>query len=423
MTGVKAYSSQVRCDEVNNMELKLAYDHGWIRMDVPSNVTIDEFRPASVKISQGENNLAACLDREEVRARIAGRSILIVVNDAYRATPTSKILMWLRRWDSTLLDRASFIVATGAHAAQSPEQLRMIFGELYDRIADRVILHDARDRSSMTRLGRDSLGGNVCVNTAVLRHESVIAIGSVEPHYFAGYTGGRKSIFPGLTDIETIERNHNLANSFNAAPLKCDGNPVAEHLDQLMAMLDPERFTGIQVVSDCRGGVAGLFVGSLGAAFKDAKHLCDRLYVRNVDSRYETVVCEVLPPLDCSLYQAQKSVENCQSAVMDGGKIVVVSACREGIGSDAFHDLALQWDRVANRPKDGRLRFGSHKLSRIISHARRIAVCIYSTLREDMVSQVFFEPVSDLRYFLTAGRAEGRIAIVHDAGNTVLRAG
>jgi nickel-dependent lactate racemase len=275
----------------------------------------------------------------------------------------------------------------------------------------------------MTLVGRDRFNCEVFLNSAVLRAGQVIAIGSVEPHYFAGYTGGRKSIFPGLTDLATVERNHNLANSLEAAPLKLAENPMAEHLDELMGLIDQDKLFGIQIVTDARHQVAGVFCGSLAKGFRDAVGLAQDIFAHSVTHKYDVVLCELLPPLDKNLYQVQKALENCQAAVADGGSAVVVAACEEGIGSDYFFDLAAKWDRDLNIPRDGKPTFGSHKLSRVNSIGKRIGVRLYSRLSDELPRRVFYEPLHDIERFLKE-RAEKRtllrMAVVHDAGHTVL---
>ena len=173
------------------------------------------------------------------------------------------MLDWLDRLDGQFLDRASFLIATGTHATPTDEHIAGIFGRHLRRVRARVCSHDAANRDAMVRVGDDPLGGGLYLNRIVLEHEAILVVGSVEPHYFAGYTGGRKSLFPGLTDLATVTRNHNLANSLDAAPLRLTGNPVAEHLDALLAAIDTSRFLSVQVVLDAGRRIAGCYCGTL----------------------------------------------------------------------------------------------------------------------------------------------------------------
>lgn len=356
-------------------------------------------------------------------AAIQGAS-LVVVNDGYRNTPTPLILQWLDRLDPEFLDRASFLIATGTHDAPTEEHYHRIFGPFHDRVQRRTSYHDCQDRNSMVRFTDDPLGGAVLVNRAVLGDRPVLIIGSVEPHYFAGYTGGRKSIFPGLVDLATTERNHNLASSMSAAPLKLAGNPVAEHLQRLTDQIDSERFFSIQAVLDAEHRLGGVFCGRLADSFDRAVFLADQIYAHHVSRTYDLVLAELRPPLDKNLYQLQKAVENCQAAVADGGVLAVVSACEEGIGSPHFYGLAERWDPMRNRPQNGLpATFGSHKLSRVVAISQRIQIKIYSTLAKEDIVRVFYEPLDNPQEFLYSRRnvcEKCNVAVVFDAGHTVL---
>ncbi len=406
------------------MKIELSYAKATLTLDIPTSVQVDTFSPTTVHDPLGVDAFTRGFLQAGGDRFLSGALPLIVVNDGYRNTPTSTILQWLDRLRPGVVDSARYLVSTGTHAAPSEEQYREIFGPFRERIKANIRCHDASDRSSMISIGRDGLDGEVWVNSAVVENRKILVISSVEPHYFAGFTGGRKAIFPGLVDFDTVARNHNLANSLEAAPLKLAGNPVAEHLDSLMAMLDSDKFFGIQVVADSRQQVAGLFLGRLDAAFKNASVMAEKTYSSRVSRRYDAVICEVLPPLDKNLYQAQKALENCQAAVVDGGAVIIVSACEEGVGSEAFFRLADKWDRQANRAKDGRQHFGSHKLSRVISIGKRVDVRLHSTLPDDVARHVFYEPLDNPQFFLysTGRECENyHLAVVHDAAHMVLK--
>jgi nickel-dependent lactate racemase len=207
-------------------------------------------------------------------------------------------------------------------------------------------------------------------------------------------------------------------------PMRLEGNPVAEHLQSLLTLIDSTRIFAIQVVVDARDRIAGVFAGDLDRAFSRAVELAGSVFSRDFDRPYDAVLCEMLPPLDENLYQAQKALENCRTAVVDGGSLIVVSACARGIGSTFFFDQAAGWNRETNQPHDGVYRFGSHKLSRVNALSKRIDVGLHSTLTDEVVSRVFYQPVKDIQGYINerAGRTnEYRVAVVHDAGHTVLK--
>ncbi|MBD3403992.1 DUF2088 domain-containing protein [candidate division GN15 bacterium] len=405
------------------MDISLAYGKATRIVTIPDGVEVDTF------ISRGIDTI---IDRATFLERFAasgGERLLdapfplMIVNDGYRHTPTARILAWLNSAYPERLDRADFLIATGTHPAPTEPQYRGIFGDLYDQLKSRILVHDCRDLESMEVVGRDRFGGEVYLNKAVLEHDNVLIIGSVEPHYFAGFTGGRKSLFPGVSDLATTERNHNLANSLDARPMRLRGNPVAQHFEELMTFVETREFYTVQIVMDADHNIREVCCGSLNDAFARACEVAARMYGCTADDTYDVVLCEMRPPLDKNLYQLQKGLENCRSAVHAGGAAIVVSACEEGVGSEHFFNQALTWDRHKNRPKDGILRFGSHKLSRVNAMTRRIDVLLHSELPHHSVKQVFYEPIDDITHYLAERRAShdlDRLAVVYDAGHTVV---
>jgi nickel-dependent lactate racemase len=406
------------------MEVRLAYGENGLDLIVPDRIEVDRFGLSAAEKPLGYADFESRFAAAGARKLFAGGLPLVIVNDGHRSTPTTRVLKWLDQYDSRLLDRLPFLIACGTHEEPSPDHLATIFGPYLDRVRDRLFWHDCRDLESMTKVGTDRFGEDVLLNRRAAEAVKLLAITSVEPHYFAGFTGGRKSFFPGLTDRATIERNHNLANSLDCAPLRIAGNPMAEHLDEMLDLLRPDRIFSVQLIVDAGRRIGDVFCGPIREAFAEAIVASEKLYAVPVEQPYDLVIAEVRSPLDRSLYQIQKALENCQLGVRDGGAIVVVAACRDGIGKRAFYDLADRWDREANAPVDGIPRFGSHKLSRVVAMSRRIKVCLHSELSENQPRRVFYEPVADLQQFLDeniGSRDRKRLAIVHDAGHTVLK--
>jgi len=407
-----------------HMEVRLAYADSEIGLDVPDWVELDRYDLTACDQIVTYSGFLESINTGGGARLLEGELPLIVVNDGHRNTPTAQILEWLETYDHRLVDAAHYLVACGTHGEPLPEHFQRIFGRFLDRIKPRLAWHDCNDISQMVRVGIDHFKADVWVNRRVVKATKLLVLTSVEPHYFAGYTGGRKSFFPGLANRATIERNHNQANSLECRPLRIAGNPMAEHLDEMLRLFGPEKVFSIQVVCDAAHTIGRVFCGRIDSAFAEAARASEALYARNVTRPYDLVVAEVRPPLDRSLYQVQKALEHCQTAVVDGGTVVVIAACQDGIGKRDFYDLSEEWDRENNRPMDGMPRFGSHKLSRVLAMTRRINVRLYSHLPDDQPRRVFYEPAHDLQALMSECLEKNnrkRLAIVHDAGHTVLK--
>lgn len=406
------------------MEIEIGYSNRKLKLKFDDDVKVARFAPRKVDRAVIYDDFVTALDRSKLDSFRTIASPLVIVNDGFRNTPTALILGWLRDYDKALFDSCRFLVATGTHVYPTEEHFDKIFGELYPEVRARLSVHNCHDDSSMIVLGTDNFGQEAKINRLAADSEAILVISSVEPHYFAGYTGGRKSFFPGLADLATIARNHNLANSLEAAPLRLQGNPVAEHLDELITMFDLSCVLSIQTVLDVESKLAGLFVGDLNSTFEQGVQLADKIYAHAVAEPFDAVICSMESPLDKNLYQTQKGLENCQAVVKDGGNIILVSACDEGIGSKHFYDLAQQWDIVTNKPVDGIQRFGSHKLSRVLTTKKRIGVRLFTEMNHDEARRVFYDPVDDLDKFINDSKQSTQqytVAVVDDAGSSVLK--
>jgi len=404
------------------MIISINYGDQKLDLTLPDYVHLDEFRHDPAGKTMDFEAFVVSLDSASVKPFNIEDADLYVLNDAYRMTPSARILDWLDK-AGRLNMRAGFLVATGSHRRPNDNELRKIFGGLYERIQPRIIVHDARDHESMIEVGNDDDGQPVYLNRRLVRAEKVVVISSVEPHYFAGFTGGRKSIFPGLCDLETTVRNHNRAVSFRAAPMKLDGNPVEENLRFLMNLFDHKKVFSIQLVLAGENNIQAVFAGDLQDTFRGACELAERIYGRKISDRYDLVLAEARPPLDTNLYQLQKSLENCQGAVIDDGTVVLFSKCREGIGSEDFYRLAESWIPSENDMPEGKSSFGRHKLYRVNKIGQRINVYLYSELDDGIAEKVYFKSIRDPQKLidkLTEGESKFRAALVRDSGQAVL---
>ena len=219
------------------MNVNLTYAGDTLSLDIPDGVSVDQFSPSvtdhPVDFDLFKDGFVKAGGDKYAKAD----RLLFVINDGHRNTPTPRLLELIEQYDSAIVEKADFLVAAGTHGQPSEAHYQKIFGRYHDRLRPKSEFHDCHDRARMKKIGTDWFDADVWVNEKLFEYDDIVIISSVEPHYFAGYTGGRKSILPGLADFKTIERNHNQANSLDAAPLKVKGNPVAEHMAAVLDML------------------------------------------------------------------------------------------------------------------------------------------------------------------------------------------
>lgn len=176
--------------------------------------------------------------------------VVFIVNDGTRPTPTAKVLKHI--YPMIKDKNIFFIVATGIHRKPTEDEYRMIFGQdIYEDLKKkgRIHAHDAKN-DPMTYLGKSENGTEMYLNKIVAEAKKVVPISSIEPHYFAGYTGGRKSFLPGVAAYKTISQNHYLALQDSARALALSDNPVNKDMMNAMHVLKNIDIFAIEMVLD-----------------------------------------------------------------------------------------------------------------------------------------------------------------------------
>ncbi|MCP4569304.1 MAG: DUF2088 domain-containing protein [FCB group bacterium] len=404
---------------------EVAFGVRQISFELESGDSLTEKEPADSDCRWNRESFRRVLDIARFDDFLTRGKPLVVVNDAFRPTPTGKVLSHLKNIFPDF--EADYIVACGNHPAPDKNEVAAIFEGFNLGENSQLFFHDSRDTEAMVVAG-ELEGQQLLLNRRLFEYSSVIVIGSVEPHYFAGYTGGRKSIVPGLCDVESTRRNHALAVSVEAQPTRLAGNPVAEHLNRLLDLAQLPPLFSIQVVAGRDRNIIDCFCGDLKTSFAEAVAASERIYAFETDKLYDLVVAEMRPPLDRNLYQLQKAIENCAAVVRDDGTIVAVSPCSEGVGNEEFYRLAAKLqneEMVLSRAELEHPPLGMHKLSRMVSLSRRIGVKVLTGLKREIVEQVFLEPVVSLEAEMQKLRQTEdkriNILLVRDAGQLVAK--
>lgn len=348
---------------------------------------------------------------------------LVIVNDGTRSTPTAKLLAALLP-SLSHSPKWQVIVATGLHRAPSDTEMHAIFGDTLDLVRSRVLVHNGYDDASLVSI--PAAGGPVEVNRALADADRVIALNSVEPHFFAGYTGGRKSIIPGLAGRRTIERSHAGAVTLAAAPLRVHGNPVREFIHKNTAFWGPDRLWALQVVLDRENRIAAAFAGDIDKTFEMACHAARKYYAVELTQRYDIILSAVHPPLDINLYQAFKGWELSQIAVRDNGVLIFTAPCREGVGSPFYKTMCemfpdqSQWPALADRPYT----LGLHKFVRTARATSRYHLMAVTDMPAAEVRRYGFEAYANLddaiRDAVAHVETPARALVVEDAAVTAL---
>jgi nickel-dependent lactate racemase len=324
------------------------------------------------------------------------KQVLVIVNDATRPTPTPKVLDVI--FDDLDKTRYNVIIATGVHRGPTQEEYLQIFGSYYERMKDHIIVHDAQKKEDQVFLGTSSNGTDMYVNKAAAAADKFIIISSVEPHYFAGYTGGRKSFLPGIAGYDTIEQNHKLALVPEACALSLAGNPVHEDMMDAIKTVKQEIFS-IMTVLDKHHKVYATCTGHIHDSFHAAIDKANEVFAAPLKEKADIVVSVVKFPQDINLYQAQKGIDNAKLALKENGIMILVAKCRDGIGGKAFADLLGACDtprQALDKIEQGYV-LGYHKAAKMAEIGLWAQMWGVTDVAPDVISKLFITPFSDLQ--------------------------
>ena len=338
------------------------------------------------------------LDNGSLREFLGARDpVLCIVNDATRPTKTSAVLD-ITKEDIRNTD-IHFLVATGAHRAPTRAELNMIFGTHFERHQNKIMIHDARADGSSECFGETRYGNALWLNKALKDYGRILCIGSVEPHYFAGFTGGRKSILPGIAAYSTIEGNHKHATHPKAQPLNLDGNPVHEEMVDCLRRLGDKQVYSVQMVLNRHNNVCAAFTGSIEQTFQMAARVGDAMYRAEIPRRADIVVTVAQWPFDINLYQTLKAIEHGRIAVRENGILIVVSPCHEGLGPKSFARLFETAESLEQAAHEGSIHYtlGDHNAINLASLRRSCDFWAITRISDSILERIGIRPFSSLQ--------------------------
>jgi nickel-dependent lactate racemase len=346
-------------------------------------------------------------------------SVLIVVSDATRATASAQVVNLLVRrlvQSGVSPSNMAVIFATGIHRpVTEKEKLELLTPFIVQRL--QVLAHDAYDPTTLTGFGTTASGVTVELNRVLKDFSRVFVIGGITFHYFAGFTGGRKSICPGLASANTIEATHMLALDFESGGRRAgvqtgalDGNAVHEECERVASLVAPA--FSINTIVDEKKQATKLFCGDWKPAHRAAcDYYLDRYSVRVWGKRDIVIVSSGGFPHDINLIQAHKALDMATLTCNDGGTIILLAECSDGLGRPDF----LKWfDARDSRALAARLVNGYEVNGQtawaLLSKAERFRVCLVSELPPEEVRKLHMVPVRTIEEGLAqAGSGDGFI--------------
>ncbi|MGQ0760940.1 MAG: nickel-dependent lactate racemase [Acidobacteriota bacterium] len=328
--------------------IELGYGRKTISFDYdPARVEVLAPRDQGRPLSDGEIGAAidSPIDSPPLEELIEpSDTVLIAASDATRATGSAQIINLLVRrliQFGVLPSDIAIIFATGIHRpVRDEEKAELLTPFIAQRI--RTIDHDAYAQRNLVQIGVTDTGTPIEVNSALKEFSKVILTGGVGFHYFAGFTGGRKSICPGLASARTIEATHMLALDFERGGRRAGvgsgllkGNAVSEECERVAAMIDPAFL--VNTIVDERGRAKQVFAGHWRAAHQRACEAYAATHSQTIAEKRELVIVSGGgAPYDLNMIQAHKALDMAAHACVDGGRIVLLAECGDGLGRPDF---------------------------------------------------------------------------------------
>ena len=357
-------------------------------------------------------------------------SIAIIVSDMTRFWMRQDIVVpllvrYLVEKCGRKYEDLEIIIATGTHVGGSEEDLRtLVASDIYDKV--KTVNHDCR-ADDLVYLGTTSYGTPVKVNKDAADADLVICLGAATYHVMAGFGGGRKSILPGISSLETIKHNH----AYSLAPDKfitnpeigngvLDGNPLNEDMLEAAAMM--KNLFMVTLVTDTEFRLSSIFAGHWRKSWEAACEEVRRIYRVPVKEKADVVItsCGGFPK-DESLYQGTKAVDNVISALKDGGTLVLLLEGRNGGGSPDYFD----WIKpLVNGTFEKELRenftVGGYIFFLNCEQAARFNILMYSSIPAETVAPMGIKSYDNLDKLMEDAHLEGKSIYVIPTGSTVL---
>jgi nickel-dependent lactate racemase len=320
------------------MNIKLAYGRNGQNVTLPE--TVEVLTPRFLPGLPDETEAL----REALRAPIGlaplaklvkpGEKVVVVHTDITRATPNDRILpVLLDELELAGITRENITLLNGlgTHRSQTEAELRIMLG---DRLVEkyRCLQHDCNDDANLVSLGETSMGHPVRINRFYLEADVRILTGFIEPHFFAGFSGGPKAVLPSLAGVESVFTNHGI--DMIAHPKATwgvvEGNPIWEEMRAVALRTHPTFLLNVSL--NVNREITGIFAGDMLSAYAKGCAFVKKNAMRAVDEPYDIVITTNSGyPLDQNLYQSVKGMSAANQIVRQGGSIIIAAACEDGL--------------------------------------------------------------------------------------------
>jgi lactate racemase len=389
------------------MKINLAYGRGYLPIDLPGDRT-SVIEPAhcpglpdekAAVIDALKNPIAAKPLREWIKP---GNRVCIAFTDSTRATPNERIIPWLLEHLADVpRGQIALLNQLGTHRPNTKGELEKLLTADVVRHY-RVINHEAGNSEALIQFGTTSGGTPALVNRHLAQADVRIITGFIEPHFFAGFSGGIKGIVPGCAGLQTVMSNHGARNIGHPKATfgVTEGNPLWEELRDISLRVGPSFLLNVTLNEPRQ--ITGVFAGDILKAHRAGCELVRSSAMQKVAAPFDIVVTTNSGyPLDLNLYQGVKGMSAGARIVKQGGTLILACECREGIPAGSHFDNLL---RSVSSPEEILARLNTSEqvcpeqwqaqIQALIQ--RQAPVLLYSSLSDELASAAFLTPCRDI---------------------------
>ena len=383
------------------MKLEFGFGNGVQEVTVPDENLMGILRANEVAAPASEEQEILRALHEPIGAKplealiVPGKKIAIITSDITRPMPTYKVM-------PALLDKLyaagarpediTLVFALGSHRKHTPEEMEKLAGS---RAWNEIACVDS-DPGDCVHMGTTSAGTPVDITRVVAEADFRICLGNIEFHYFAGYSGGAKAIMPGVSTRDAIQANHSMMIREEACAGNIVNNPIRKDIEEAGKICGIDYI--VNVVLSEHKKILKAVAGDPVLAHREGCKFLDNLYLKELDAPADIVlVSQGGAPKDLNLYQTQKALDNAKHAVKEGGVIVLIGSCKEGLGERVFEE----WMTKSPSPKAmieriGRdFQLGGHKAAAIAMTLEKADIYLVSDMEPDFVRSLFLTPMPD----------------------------
>ncbi len=361
------------------------------------------------------------------------KKVVVLCSDHTRPVPSKLILPpmleAIRRGNPQA--EITLLIATGCHRGTTRQELVNKLGaEMAEK--EHILIHDCAAEEDMVDLGILPSGGRLRINKAAVEADLLVAEGFIEPHFFAGFSGGRKSVLPGIAARETVYANHcsQFIDDPHARAGILEGNPI--HRDMVWAARKAGLAYIVNVVLGGKGQVIGAFAGDFDEAHRAGTEFLASLCQKEAPEADIVVTSNNGYPLDQNIYQAVKGMSTAEVACRKSGVIVIAARCEDGNGGEVFwrtfqeeKDPKVIMDTILATPQDKTQadQWQSQVFARVLMKCR---VVLVSQAPDEMVRDLHMTPAHSLEEGLRLaqemlGEPQAKILVVPQGISTILR--